>query len=187
MICTVNPLQPIIDFRRDFAELVSAIRATPNLSADQARKLAFSSDSLQLLALMRLRERARTLHIPGANHVLRRIMTAVYGLEIGNDVVLGEGVYFVHPVGIVIGGNARIGARVRFMGSNTVGTAKDNGYPVIDDDVLVGAGARILGPVHVGRGAIIAANAVVLSDVPAGATVVGAPAKPLVKRAREQS
>lgn len=159
---------------------------TPGTSEQEARKLARSSDSLQLLALLRLREQARALGIPGANHVLRRMMTAVYGLEIGNDVTMGEGVHFVHPVGIVIGGNARIGARVRFMGSNTVGTAKDNGYPVLEDDVLVGAGARILGPVRVGRGAIVAANAVVLSDVPAGATVVGAPAKPLERKAKEQ-
>ena len=57
---------------------------------------------------------------------------------------------FVHTVGIVIGGTARVGSRVRFMGSNTVGTAKDNGYPVIEDDVEVGAGARILGPIRVG-------------------------------------
>lgn len=157
------------------------------MSETQARKLALSSDGLQLLALLRLRERARALHVPGANHVLRRIMSAVYGLEVGNEVSLGEGVYFVHPVGIVIGGNARIGARVRFMGSNTVGTAKDNGYPVIGDDVLIGAGARILGPVHVGAGAVIAANAVVLSDVPPGVTVVGAPAKPIVRRTKEQA
>ena len=136
-----------------------------------------TTDSFQLLALWRLRERARALHIPGMNHLLRRTMSAVYGLEIGNAVTLGYGVDFVHPVGVVIGGNAKVGNRVKFMGSNTVGTAKENGHPIIADDVIVGAGARILGPVRIGARAVIGANSVVLDDVPADAVVVGIPAR----------
>ena len=58
-----------------------------------------------------------------------------------------------------------------------VGTAKDNGCPVIEEDVVIGCGARILGPVRIGRGAFIGANAVVLSDVPPGAIATGIPAK----------
>jgi serine O-acetyltransferase len=142
--------------------------------ASQIFREVATTDGFQLLTLQRLRERARG-KIPGLNHLLRRTMTVVYGLEIGNDVTLGEGVSFVHPIGIVIGGDAVIGNRVRFMGSNTVGTAKDNGYPIIEDDVTIGAGARILGPIRIGRGAVIGANAVVVRDVPAGATVVGVP------------
>jgi len=133
------------------------------------------SDGYQLLVIHRLRTTARRLHVPLVNHLLRRLSTAFYGTEIGNEVHLGDGVNFIHPMAVVIGGTAHVGARVRFMGSNTVGTAKDNGYPIIEDDVMVGAGARILGPVRVGRGAIIGANAVVLSDVPEGAVVTGVP------------
>ena len=135
-----------------------------------------TSDGYQILVVQRLREQCRRLHVPLANHVLRRVTTGVFGIEIGNQVTLGEGVSFVHPIGIVIGGDAKIGNRVRFMGNNTIGTAKENGYPVIDDDVLIGAGARVLGPVRVGRGAVIGANAVVLHDVPAGAVATGIPA-----------
>ena len=73
------------------------------------------------------------------------------------------------------------------MGSNTLGTAKENGYPIVEDDVVVGCGARILGPIRVGKGATIGANAVVIHDVPPGATVTGIPArvreKPSEKRA----
>jgi serine O-acetyltransferase len=141
-----------------------------------------TTDSFQLLALIRLRERARALHIPGANHILRRVMSAVYGLEVGNAVTLGYGVDFVHPVGVVIGGDAKVGNRVKFMGGNTVGTAKENGHPVIEDDVTVGAGARILGPVRIGARAIIGANAVVLDDVAADTVVVGIPARPAKPR-----
>jgi serine O-acetyltransferase len=140
-------------------------------------KQVVTNDSFQILALTRLREEARKWRVPLANHLLRRVQTAVYGIEIGNDVAIGEGAYFVHPVGIVIGGDSRVGNRVKFMGSNTLGTAKENGYPIVEDDVVVGCGARILGPIRVGKGATIGANAVVIHDVPAGATVTGIPAR----------
>jgi serine acetyltransferase len=133
-------------------------------------------DPFAVLASTRVREAARRLHLPLVNRLLRIAQTAVYGIEIGKDVELGPGVFFVHPLGTVIGGDARVGARVRFMGSNTVGTAKDNGYPVIEDDVVVGCGARILGPVRVGARAVIGANAVVLHDVPPDAVATGVPA-----------
>jgi serine O-acetyltransferase len=137
---------------------------------------ALVQDGYAVLALNRLRDASRRWHVPGANRVLRLCQTAIYSIEIGNQVTLGEGVNFAHTLGIVIGGDAKIGARVKFLGNNTVGTAKDNGYPVIEDDVVVGCGARILGPIRVGRGALIGANAVVVSDVPAGAIVAGIPA-----------
>jgi serine O-acetyltransferase len=160
----------------------------PSARTPAARSVArqvLTTDSFQLLALWRLRERARTLPIPGLNHLLRRAMSAVYGLEVGNAVTLGYGVDFVHPVGVVIGGDAKVGNRVKFMGGNTVGTAKENGHPVIEDDVIVGAGARILGPVHIGARAVIGANAVVVDDVPADTVVVGIPARPAKPRRDE--
>src|SRR5439155_13517959 len=127
--------------------------------------------------LTRMREAARRWHVPGMNHALRIVQTAVYSIEIGNDVELGEGVNFTHTLGIVVGGDSRVGARVKFLGNNTIGTAKENGYPVIEDDVVIGCGARVLGPIRIGKGALIGANAVVLSDVPPGAVVSGIPAK----------
>jgi serine O-acetyltransferase len=133
-------------------------------------------DPFHVLAIFRLREAASRHHVPIVNRALRMLTTAFYGVEVGKDVRLGHGVYFVHPLGTVLGGDAKVGARVRFMGDNTVGTAKDNGYPVIEDDVVVGCGARILGPIRVGEGAVIGANAVVLHDVPAGAVATGVPA-----------
>jgi serine O-acetyltransferase len=146
-------------------------------SAKDAMEAALVQDGYAVLALSRLRDASRRWHVPGANRVLRLFQTAVYSIEIGNQVTLGEGVNFAHTLGIVIGGDAKVGARVKFLGNNTVGTAKDNGYPVIEDDVMVGCGARILGPIRVGRGAVIGANAVVVSDVPAGAVVAGIPAR----------
>ena len=160
---------------KDAVELTRAHGLGQTPEAKAVARQALTNDSFQLLTLTRVRELCRRHRVPVVNHLLRRVQTMVYGIEIGNDVELGEGVYFVHPIGIVIGGNAKIGARVRFMGNNTVGTAKENGYPVLEDDVTVGAGARVLGPIRVGKGAVIGANAVVIRDVPPGAVVTGIP------------
>ncbi len=141
-----------------------------------ARALA-TNDSFLILLLWRLRRFVRRWHLPFFNTVLRRVQTIVFGVEIGNDVQLGQGVYFVHPIGVVLGGDARVGDRVKLMGSNTVGTAKDNGYPTIGRDVVLGVGARVLGPIYIGESCVVGANAVVLGDLPAGCVAVGIPAR----------
>jgi serine O-acetyltransferase len=160
---------------RDATELARASQG--GSSAREIATAVLSTDSFRITALQRARELSRKLRIPLANHGLRMVQTAFLGIEIGKDVVLGNGVYFVHPLGVVIGGNARIGDRVRFYGSNTIGTAKDNGYPTIEEDVWIGAGARILGPITIGARSRIGANAVVLKDVPADSVAVGIPAR----------
>ncbi len=160
--------------RRKGGDTASSIPTPP---VAEAMKAALSQDGYKVLVTTRLRESARRWHVPGANHLLRLATTVLYGIEIGNEIELGDGVNFAHTLGTVIGGTSKVGARVKFMGNNTVGTAKDNGCPVIEDDVVVGCGARILGPIRIGKGAFIGANAVVLSDVPAGAVVSGIPAR----------
>lgn len=81
-----------------------------------------------------------------------------------------------HPYGIIIHSQTLIGQRVVIMQQVTLGGRKlgVNEAPVIEDDVYIGAGAKVLGNVRIGRNAVIGANAVVTRDVPAGATVVGA-------------
>ena len=166
----------------DAIELARALRkerpeAGPTPSVKDAVRAALTQDGYKVLLMSRVRESARRWHVPGVNHALRLATTVLYSIEIGNDIELGEGINFTHTLGTVIGGTSKVGARVKFMGNNTIGTAKDNGYPVIEDDVVIGCGARILGPVRIGRGAFIGANAVVLTDVPAGAIASGIPAK----------
>jgi serine O-acetyltransferase len=80
-----------------------------------------------------------------------------------------------HPYGIIIHEASDIGRRVTIMQQVTLGGKNlgVNEAPVIEDDVYIGAGAKVLGAVHIGRGAIVGANAVVTRDVPAHATVVG--------------
>jgi serine acetyltransferase len=163
---------------RDPADLVK-----PSLTA--MVRLALSSDGFKVLLLTRLREAARRWHIPGVNHALRLVTTVLFSVEIGNDIQLGRGVNFTHTLGTVVGGTSVLGDRVTLLGNNTIGTAKDNGCPVIGNDVVIGCGARVLGPVHVGDGAFIGANAVVLDDVAAGATATGIPAVVIPGRGNE--
>jgi serine O-acetyltransferase len=159
----------------DARELARAAGVEPGRLS--AARVALTQDSYMILVLWRLRCAARRWRVPLVNHLLRRVQSVVFGIELGNGITLGRGVFFVHPIGIVVGGSAQVGDRVRLMGSNTVGTAKDNGYPVIGDDVVLGAGARVLGPVEVGMRAVIGANAVVLTDVPPDSVAVGLPVR----------
>jgi serine O-acetyltransferase len=158
----------------DALELARAARL-PATGAHAWRMLR--TDAYILLFLFRLRRAVLRARIPFVNRLLRMCQMVFGGVEIGNDVTLGAGVYFIHSLGTVVGGTAQVGDRVRFMGCNTVGTARDNGYPVIEHDVEIGCGARVLGPVRVGARAVIGANAVVLSDVPPDSVAVGAPAR----------
>lgn len=165
----------------DAFELARALRQERDRadapSKMDALKAALTQDGYKVLFMSRVREAARRWHVPGVNHTLRLVTTILYSIEIGNDIELGEGINFTHTLGTVIGGTSKVGSRVKFMGNNTIGTAKDNGCPIIEDDVVIGCGARVLGPIRIGKGAFIGANAVVLTDVPAGAIATGIPAK----------
>lgn len=76
---------------------------------------------------------------------------------------------------------AIIGDHVKIYQQVTIGARGNEWHPIIENNVLIGAGAKILGSVHVGNGAKVGANSVVLSDVPANATAVGLPAKIIQK------
>lgn len=131
-----------------------------------------TDDGSLLLALQRWRQR-----VPALRGLLRRLQTVLFGAEISQHAHLGQGVSFVHTVGTVIGGDTKVGDRVVFLGSVTLGTVGDTGgYPVIGNDVVLGAGCRVLGRVHVGDRAHVGANAVVLRDVPADCRAAGVPA-----------
>ena len=102
------------------------------------------------------------------------------GIEIHPGAVIGRRLVIDHGMGIVIGETAEIGDDVLlYHGVTLGGTGKDQGkrHPTIGSNVLISAGAKVLGPFRVGDGARIAANAVVLGEVPENATAVGIPAR----------
>ena len=122
-----------------------------------------------------------------AARLISQAARAATGIEIHPGARIGRRLFIDHGMGVVIGETAEIGDDVvLFHGSTLGGKAMHHGkrHPTLGDNVVVGAGAKILGPVWIGDGAQIGANAVVITDVPAGAIAVGVPAK---IRARPQS
>ncbi|EKQ58163.1 MULTISPECIES: serine O-acetyltransferase EpsC [unclassified Clostridium] len=108
------------------------------------------------------------------------------GIEIHPGAKIGKGLFIDHGMGVVIGETAEIGDNVTiYHGVTLGGTGKDKGkrHPTVEDDVLIGTGAKVLGPITIGKGAKIGANAVVVKNVPAKATAVGSQAKNIVRTA----
>jgi len=102
------------------------------------------------------------------------------GIEIHPGATIGKGLFIDHGSGVVIGETAEIGDNCTlYQGVTLGGTGKDTGkrHPTLGNNVLVGSGAKVLGPFNVGDNSKIAANAVVLKEVPPNCTAVGIPAK----------
>lgn len=97
--------------------------------------------------------------------------------DINREAQIHPSVKLPHPTGVVIHAEAVVGPGCMIMQQATLGQLATGGAPFLEGDVYVGAGARILGPVRIGAAARIGANAVVLTDIPAGATAVGVPAR----------
>ena len=109
------------------------------------------------------------------------------GIEIHPGAKIGKNLFIDHGMGVVIGETSEIGDNVTIYHAVTLGGSSpsidserqrhEKRHPTIDDDVVIGSGAQIIGPIKVGKNARIAANAVVVKDVPENATMVGIPAK----------
>ncbi|MGI9337977.1 MAG: serine O-acetyltransferase [Gammaproteobacteria bacterium] len=115
---------------------------------------------------------------------LARFLT---GVEIHPGAVLGRRVFIDHGMGVVIGGTAEVGDDCSIYQGATLGgttqTFKGKRHPTLACGVIIGAGAKVLGPVAIGENARIGSNAVVVKDVAADTTVVGVPARPIGKTA----
>lgn len=106
------------------------------------------------------------------------------GIEIHPGAKIGRGLVIDHGMGVVIGETAEVGDNVLiYHGVTLGGTGKDKGkrHPTVGNNVVIGSGAKILGPIKIGDNSKIGANAVVLKEVPEGATAVGIPAKIIVR------
>lgn len=123
-------------------------------------------------------------HCPFVARLISQTSRFLTGIEIHPGAKIGKGLLIDHGIGVVIGETAEIGdCCTIYQGVTLGGTGKDKGkrHPTVGNNVMIGAGAKVLGPFTVGDGSKIAANAVVLSEVPPNSTCVGVPAR-VVKR-----
>ena len=124
-------------------------------------------------------------------HLLARVISQTSrfftGIEIHPGAKIGKNLFIDHGMGVVIGETSKIGNNVTIYHAVTLGgiypsidsdrQRNEKRHPTIGDNVVIGSGAQVIGPVKVGNGSRIAANAVVLNDVPENSTMVGVPAK----------
>ena len=119
---------------------------------------------------------------------LSQISRFFTGIEIHPGATIGKGLFIDHGMGVVIGETAEIGDDVLiYHGVTLGGTGKDTGkrHPTVGNNVVIGCGAKVLGPINIGNNVKIGANSVVLKDVPDDSTTVGTPAVNKIKGKEE--
>lgn len=196
---TVKKLQPyakkagkqVKNMKKHVEETLQAVR--DDIKATRERDPAARSDAevallysgVHALAAYRV---AHRLHQNGHFFAARAISQAarfMTGIEIHPGATIGTGLVIDHGMGVVIGETAEIGDNCTiYQGVTLGGTGKDVGkrHPTLGNNVLVGAGAKVLGPFTIGDNTKIAANAVVLTEIPESCTAVGIPAKVVKKQ-----
>ena len=118
--------------------------------------------------------------VPVIPRILSHITRLLTGIEIHPAAKIGSGFFIDHGMGVVIGETAEIGENVTLYHGVTLGGVsweKTKRHPTIGDNVVIGSGAKVLGPFTVGSGSKIGSNSVVVREVPANATVVGIPGR----------
>ncbi len=128
---------------------------------------------------------ANALHsvgVPVLPRLIATIARSITGIEIHPAAHIGRGFFIDHGMGVVVGETAEIGDDVTlYQGVTLGGTGFATGkrHPTVQDNVTIGSGAKLLGPITVGHGSKIGANSVVIHDVPPNSTVVGNPGHPV--------
>jgi serine O-acetyltransferase len=120
--------------------------------------------------------------------VISQLARFFTGIEIHPGAKIGKGLFIDHGMGVVIGETTEIGDNVTiYHGVTLGGTGKETGkrHPTVEDNVVIGAGAKVLGPILLRNGSRVGANTVVLKEVPENATVVGCAGRNIVKNAND--
>jgi serine O-acetyltransferase len=141
---------------------------------DILRTLA--TDGTAAMVLYRLMQWSRRYHLTPLEMAFSRLNAIFCNCIIGRGAEFGRRFVLIHSTGVVINSAVRGGSGVHIEHQVTIG-AERRKSPVLGNDVFLGAGAKVIGAVTLGNGARIGANAVVLQNVPAGATAVGIPAR----------
>jgi len=169
-------------FRKDLA---AAMERDP--AATSYAEIIFTYSGIHALAFYRAAHIFRKWSLPLLSRFLSQTAKFLTGIEIHPGARIGRGLFIDHGMGVVIGETAVIGDNVTlFQGVTLGGTGKETGkrHPTIGNNVVIGAGAKILGNIRVGENVIVGANAVVIRDVPDDSTVVGVPGRVTKRRGR---
>jgi serine O-acetyltransferase len=137
---------------------------------------------VQAVLAYRLAHRLHQAGVPLLPRLIATIARSVTGIEIHPAAEIGPRLFVDHGMGVVIGETSNVGADVTiYQGVTLGGTGFATGkrHPTVEDNVTIGSGAKLLGPIVVGHGSKIGANTVVIHDVPPNSTVVGIPGHPV--------
>ena len=135
---------------------------------------------LQAIALHRIAHRLNQLHLPFIPRFISHLARFLTGIEIHPGATIGSGLFIDHGMGVVIGETAILGDDcLIYQGVTLGGTGKESGkrHPTLGDNVVVGAGAKVLGNIEIGSDVRIGSGSVVLKNVPSHCTVVGIPGR----------
>lgn len=159
------------------------------LDKDPASRSAFEVfllyPSIHVTTMYRLAHKLYNRKMFLAARMLSQFARFITGIEIHPGAKIGKGLFIDHGTGVVIGETAEIGDNVTmYHGVTLGGTGKEKGkrHPTVGNNVVIGTGAKLLGPITIGDNAKIGANAVVLENVPAGSTAVGIPSRIIYKK-----
>jgi serine O-acetyltransferase len=176
----VSLIRPVTaEIRRD---LDAARSRDPAASGVSSLEILMTWPGVQALLAHRLAHTLWMRRVPLLPRLIAAIARSVTGVEIHPAAKIGSGLLIDHGMGVVIGETAEIGDDVTlYQGVTLGGTGFATGkrHPTVQDNVTIGAGARLLGPITVGHAAKIGANTVVIHDVPPNSTVVGNPGHPV--------
>ncbi len=147
-------------------------------AATNTLEVLFLYSGLHAIVLHRIAHRLWMWKMPILPRAISQLARFFTGIEIHPGAEIGEGLFIDHGMGVVIGETSIIGNNVLlYQGVTLGGTGKETGkrHPTLGDNIVVGAGAKILGNIQIGSNSYIGANAVVLNTVPPNTTVVGVP------------
>ena len=164
------------------ADVAAARDRDPAAQGVSSFEILTSWAGVQALLAHRAAHALAAARVPLLPRAIAYLSRAVTGVEIHPAAVIGRAFFIDHGAGVVIGETAVIGDSVTlYQGVTLGGTGFQRGkrHPTLGDNVTVGSGAKLLGPIAVGDGAKIGANTVVVEDVPPAATVVGNPGHPV--------
>ncbi len=165
----------LLFFRR---EIAAAREKDP--AAKNFLEIILLYPGLHAIILYRISKFLLKLRIPFVPRAISQFARFITGIEIHPGVRIGRGLFIDHGMGVIVGETTIIGDNVTlYQGVTLGGTGKEKGkrHPTIGNDVVIGAGAKVLGNISIGDNSYVGANAVVIKDVPPNSTIVGVPGR----------